>query len=151
MASAKGICFALQKPLITLNTLTLMAHAAKGQLENKVLSFGYLVPMIDARRNEVFTAVYDADMKVCMNARPLILHEEAYADFSDKDIFFFGDGSVKWRPQCHLPRAFFIDIHVMAADMNTLTEQAFIHNDFAVLSSAIPFYGKEFYSTATRN
>lgn len=151
LASAKGICFAMQKPLITINTLTLMAYVAGCQLKKNNMPYTYLAPMIDARRDEVFTAVYDADLNLIMQPHALILNEHSYRDFNNVRICFFGDGSVKWQSQCNLSNTFFTDIQMKASMMHFLTEQAFIQNMFASLPSAVPFYGKEFYTTSKRN
>ncbi|MFN5333902.1 MAG: tRNA (adenosine(37)-N6)-threonylcarbamoyltransferase complex dimerization subunit type 1 TsaB [Bacteroidota bacterium] len=151
LASAKGICFALQKPLITINTLTIMAYAAREQLIRDSIQCDYLVPMIDARRNEVFTAAYDLNLNFVIEPQPLILNEDSYNDLMHGSINFFGDGATKWRPQCSLSKAIFSDIHVTASMMSVLTEQAFNKKNFAPLHSTIPYYGKEFYTTAVRN
>jgi tRNA threonylcarbamoyladenosine biosynthesis protein TsaB len=151
LASAKGICFAIQKPLITINTLTLMAHVATRQLENTNMPCAYLAPMIDARRNEVFTAVYDTDLNFMMQPQALVLNENSYKNFHHDRICFFGDGSIKWQPQCSQSNALFTDIQITASLMHDLTEQAFTQNRFASLASAVPFYGKEFYTTSNRN
>jgi tRNA threonylcarbamoyladenosine biosynthesis protein TsaB len=151
LASAKGICFALQKPLIAINTLTIMAYAAREQLIRDHIQCDFLAPMIDARRNEVFTAVYDLHLNLVTEPQPLILSEDSYGDLKNKCISFFGDGSTKWRTQCSLSKAIFSDIHVTASMMGVLTEQAFNTKNFASLHSTIPYYGKEFYTTSARN
>jgi tRNA threonylcarbamoyladenosine biosynthesis protein TsaB len=151
MASAKGICFAIQKPLITLNTLTIMAHAAGEQLRKSNIQYRYLSPMIDARRNEVYTAVYDSHLNCIMHPQALILNELSYSDFKNDCICFFGDGSTKWQSQCVYSNAIFSNIEIKASMMRVLTEVAFTQHQFAQLSTAVPFYGKEFYTTSHRN
>ena len=151
LASAKGICFAIQKPLITLNTLKLMAYAAREQLVNSRTQYKYLAPMIDARRNEVFTAVYDFELHHIIPPQPLVLDEYAFNEVYNEHICFFGDGSIKWKPQCKIPNALFTDIQITASKMCDLTEQAFDQKQFSALSSTVPFYGKEFYTTSVRN
>ena len=149
LASAKGICFAINKPLITINTLKMMAYSSRFMMHDHHEFF--LAPMIDARRNEVFTAVYDQNLTTCMKPQALILSEASYIEFADQKICFFGDGSVKWQDQCKISNAIFSELSFSASDMNALTMEAYIGQIFAPLSSAVPFYGKDFYSTMPRN
>lgn len=149
LASAKGICFAGNKPLITINTLHIMADVCRGTiLNNKDI---YIAPMIDARRNEVFTGVYDYDLNIMMAPQAMILHDQSYADLTNKPVYFLGDGSIKWRNQCTMQHAIFTEVSVTASSMSSLTDQAYKCREFASLQSSAPFYGKEFYSTAGRN
>jgi tRNA threonylcarbamoyladenosine biosynthesis protein TsaB len=149
LASAKGICFAANKPLITINTLHIMADVCRNTLlyNQDIL----MAPMIDARRNEVFTAVYDLKLNIKMPPQAMILHDQSYQEFAHNGICFFGDGSIKWRNQCEMPNAIFAELSFSASSMITLAEEAFLRKEFASLHSSAPFYGKEFYSTAVRN
>ena len=142
MATAKGICYALNKPLITLNTLLVMAYAAKD--ENADL----FCPMIDARRMEVFTAIYTKDLRTIREPAAIELNEKSFDDeLKSNSICFFGNGSDKFRSIIKHPQAFFSDIKMDAASMISLSERKFAEKDFADLAYAEPLYLKEFYTT----
>ena len=141
MATAKGICFALNKPLISLNTLLVMANAAKD--ENADL----LCPMIDARRMEVFTAIYTKGLEVVKDPVAITLNENSFAEyFTNNSICFFGNGSKKFNAIEKSSQAFFSDIKSDASSMISLSEKSFTEKTFADLAYAEPLYLKEFYT-----
>lgn len=95
LATAKGLCFALDIPLITYNSLELMALTVKESVKE---SNAYYCPMIDARRMEVFTAVYDSHLKVRMKPVAMVLDESSFSTFTpDHKIIFSGNGCDKFR------------------------------------------------------
>jgi len=143
MATAKGICYALNKPLITLNTLMVMANAAKKE------SADLLCPMIDARRMEVFTAIYSKDLETIKEPAATELNEKSFdQELSTNSICFFGNGSNKFRAIKKNEQAFFSDIRMDASSMVLLSENRFGKKDFADLAYAEPLYLKEFYTPA---
>ena len=143
MATAKGICFALNKPLISLNTLLVMANAAKD--ENADL----LCPMIDARRMEVFTAIYTKELQIVKEPVAITLNENSFTEyFSNNSVCFFGNGSNKFQAIEKNPQAFFRDIKTDASSMISLSEISFTEKKFADLAYAEPLYLKEFYTPA---
>jgi len=92
LSSAKGLCFALNKPLILLNTLEVMALASIEQPENSTL----FCPMIDARRMEVFTALYDRNLSVVIAPCAMVLDNQSFIDkLANNKIVFSGSGSSK--------------------------------------------------------
>ena len=143
MATAKGICFALNKPLISLNTLLVMANSAineRGDL---------LSPMIDARRMEVFTAIYTKELEIVKAPVAITLNENSFAEYlSNNSICFFGNGSNKFQAIEKSPQAFFRDIKTAASSMISLSEISFTEKKFADLAYAEPLYLKEFYTPA---
>jgi tRNA threonylcarbamoyladenosine biosynthesis protein TsaB len=144
MATAKGICYALQKPLITLNTLLVMANAAKN--ENADL----LCPMIDARRMEVFTALYSKTLEPIKQPVAMTVDEKSFdEELVLNTICFFGNGSDKFHQIKNNSRAIFKDLNVDASSMIELAEGRFQQMKFADLAYAEPLYLKEFY-TPTR-
>lgn len=145
MASAKGLCYALNKPLISISTLLCMA-AATGEAVHPELKVSdcRIVPMIDARRNEVFTAVYDAELNMLASPFACILHEDAFAAFSDKKLVFSGGGSVKWKSQCKQRDCYFPEIDFNASCMATIAKEKFDSSEFTPVEVAVPFYLKEF-------
>jgi tRNA threonylcarbamoyladenosine biosynthesis protein TsaB len=103
MATAKGLCYVLKIPLIVENTLKVMAYAAHKELQlsqPKTSTLKYLlVPMIDARRMEVFTAVYDGELKEIMPPTALVLSDASFAGINaGKQLVCFGNGSSKFQP-----------------------------------------------------
>ena len=156
MATAKGLCFALGIPLITENTLKVMAYAAtvqsfpngdeyriKAGLKNGTL----LSPMIDARRMEVFTALYDLGLNIVENPAALILDADSFnKELENNSILFLGNGSAKWKPVCNHPHAFFSDVNQTAEHLAPLAEVLFLQEKFADLAYEEPVYLKEFYS-----
>jgi len=142
MATAKGLCYALQVPLITLGTLEIMATAAKQ------VSTELVCPMIDARRMEVFTAVYDKAGNAVVAPRNLVLDAASYADILEKNsITFFGNGSTKWKQLAQSSQAHFEDILFSARDMIELAADHYHRNSFTDLAYSEPTYIKEFFTT----
>jgi tRNA threonylcarbamoyladenosine biosynthesis protein TsaB len=143
MATAKGICYALNKPLISLNTLLVLANAAKKE------STDLLCPMIDARRMEVFTAIYTKDLKIVKEPAVLTLTENSFDKYLlNNSICFFGNGSNKYSTIKKHERATFSDIQTDATSMIELSEKKFYEKEFADLAYAEPLYLKEFYTPA---
>lgn len=144
MASAKGICYALNKQLITLNTLLVMANAAKDEETD------LLCPMIDARRMEVFTALYTKSLELVKEPAAITLHENSFVEeLTSNSICFFGNGSDKFHKIKSNGSAVFKNIDFDAASMISLAERKFQKKEFANLAYVEPLYLKEFY-TPTR-
>lgn len=143
MATAKGICYALNKPLIIINTLEVMANAARNE------NADWLCPMIDARRMEVFTAIYNKDLEVIKVPAAIELNENSFTEELKKSsICFFGNGSNKFRSMIENPNALFSDVFVDAVAIVSLAEKKHMLNEFADLAYAEPIYLKEFYTPA---
>ncbi len=158
MATAKGLCYALSIPLIAENTLKVMAYAgreqffASGSRPEATSHPGQLstlfCPMIDARRMEVFTGLYDLDLDEIMPPAALILEKSSFnKELENNSILFLGNGSAKWKPLCDgRPHAGFVDVEHSAEHLAPLAERAFIQENFANLAYEEPVYLKEFYS-----
>jgi len=143
MSTAKGICYALKKPLISLNTLLVMANTAKHENVN------LLCPMIDARRMEVFAAVYAKDLTIVKEPAAITLNEDSFDEYlSNNSICFFGNGSHKFRIIKKHEKAIFSDVRADASSMISLSEKKFAEKEFADLAYAEPLYMKEFYTPA---
>ncbi|MGZ5285888.1 MAG: tRNA (adenosine(37)-N6)-threonylcarbamoyltransferase complex dimerization subunit type 1 TsaB [Flavisolibacter sp.] len=141
MSAAKGLCYALNIPLITINTLEQMAWAAGDQ--DKAL----LCPMIDARRMEVFTALFDESFDVILPATNKILDASSFSERLDQQkIFFFGNGSEKFKAVTTHQNARFGDITTTAQHMLPLVVKKLKRGEYADLAYAEPFYGKDFHS-----
>ncbi len=95
---AKGICYALDIPLINVPTLQAMAASVRMQLSQEETNF-YLIPLLDARRMEVYTAVYDDKLNEVSSTHAKVMEEEAFSSyFSEQRVFFLGDGVEKVTP-----------------------------------------------------
>lgn len=149
LATAKGMCYALNIPLITLGTLDIMAFVAHQSLTDQAEDY-LIAPMIDARRNEVFTAVFDTKMQTILTPQALILTEESYYAFLTKPVYFIGDGALKWASQCKHVNAFFPPLQWNAADMIKMSEEAYLQGVFTAPETTTPFYGKEYYSSPAK-
>ena len=146
MASAKGLCYALSKPLITLSTLEVLTVSAIRQLTHRPSDDGALFcPMIDARRMEVFTAVYDRQLDTQLSPLALILDEYSFKDLLiNTPILFFGSGAPKWKAICQSTNASFETVSILPEAMSHLSNVYFSTKQFADIAYCEPFYLKEF-------
>ncbi len=143
MSTAKGICYALGVPLICLNTLKIMAHATNYYISSSQL----LCPMLDARRLEVFSALYDYLLNELIPPCPVILEKDSFSDWLNKyEIVFFGNGSNKWKDMVQHDNAIFKDSFYTPPDIAGMSYAAFQKAAFSDLAYAEPFYLKEFYT-----
>ena len=143
MAAAKGFCYALQIPLLTENTLKVMAFAAKEQVPASNL----LCPMIDARRLEVFTTVYNYDLMELMPTTAMIIDENSFSTYlAHHELSFFGGGSYKCKPIITAPSAAFIEINYHAGYLGILSFLRYLQQEFTGLAYSEPAYTKEFYT-----
>jgi tRNA threonylcarbamoyladenosine biosynthesis protein TsaB len=147
MATAKGFCYALKRPLITVSTLQVMLQAALSS--NEFNDDGQLFcPMIDARRMEVFTAIYNNKKEVMLSPTAMLLDTSAFNEWlSNYSIVFFGSGSEKSKGILKHKNAVFVKFSSNAKNLGVLAEQLFIKKDFADIAYAEPNYTKDFYST----
>ena len=149
MATAKGICYALKIPLITVNTLKVMAYAAREQYsaENEAGPVLYC-PMIDARRMEVFTAVYDMQLHEVMEPTACVLNDSTFKEaLNNAVVIFFGSGSAKWKHLCNDTNARFIETKIsLVSHLGKLATGLYFERKFADLAYENPVYLKEFYS-----
>ncbi len=144
MASAKGLCYALHKPLIAVNSLEVLAVAAV-QLLPEVDDAVLLCPMMDARRMEVFTAIYKNDLTAQLAPCALILNESSFSEYLlNNKILFFGNGSSKWATVCSHPNAHFKNIENRPQALSELANKSFSKKTFADIAYSEPFYLKDF-------
>jgi tRNA threonylcarbamoyladenosine biosynthesis protein TsaB len=150
MASAKGLCYALQIPLITVGTLTLMAASAMAQLAPTPPGCLFC-PMIDARRMEVFTAIFTEKLEEAMPPTALVLETGSLADaFRGQPVYCFGSGSEKFRPICPPGVAFLGNFNISMPVFAQLSFQLFENQQFSSTAYAEPAYNKAFFSTQKR-
>lgn len=150
-SSAKGLCYALQIPLIASSTTEVMSAGALQLINEQTEKPGNFVlcPLIDARRMEVFTAVYSSDLKEITANSAMILEPASFSELLQKDpVYFFGNGADKWKNICRHPNARFIDVLWDAKDMIHLANTSFNNSSFTSLAYSVPDYGKDFHTNA---
>jgi len=147
LASAKGICYALNKPLITIGSLPLMAMAAIKNYGSDNKTVPLFCPMIDARRMEVFTAVYNSSLNEIFPAQAVILNHESFvATLLQNKIVFFGNGALKFQTLTNHPNALFSTIYNSYQALCEGAYLMFMQKEFTDLAYSEPLYLKEFYS-----
>jgi tRNA threonylcarbamoyladenosine biosynthesis protein TsaB len=145
VSSAKGICFALNKPLIATDTLESLARQL--QIEE-----GYIVPMLDARRMEVYSAVYDSKFNLHREIQAEILTEESYAALLHSGkVYFIGNGVEKTKSLIQHPNAVFIESKLPSAnEMGLLSELKYKISDTEDVAYFEPYYLKDFIALKKR-
>lgn len=150
LSEAKGLAYAMDVPLIGVDTLQLMAVSV--MFSHDVEEGALFAPMIDARRMEVYTGVYDLALDTLMAPAPLILDENSYAEYlAPGPVLFFGNGSDKAREVITHPNARFIEgVKPLAVDMLALADRDFRAGRFLDLAYSVPTYLKDFQATRPR-
>lgn len=148
MASAKGLCYALNIPLITINTLEVIGLSSINREKDM---HAFYCPMIDARRMEVFTAVYNYQLSEIIKPCSMILNE---GDFNEllktNKIYFSGSGAIKFKDITNNKDALFVIGEPTTNAMAQLSYQSFANKNFADVLYASPVYLKEFYTLIPR-
>lgn len=153
LSLAKGLAFSLGVPLIGVSTLQILAVKAMFR------SFDWqgdelLVPMIDARRMEVFTAPYDFALNALAEPAPMILDGHSFSDLLDsgRQLYFMGDGAEKAKKVISHPNAHWIDgLLPQAKDMMALAEKALREQRFIDIAYSTPEYLKAYQTTTPKN
>jgi len=155
MAAAKGFCYALKIPLILQNTLSLMAESMIPVAEEKR---ALICPLIDARRDEVFTALYQLDtsnqlstincqLSTILPPQALILDKTAFElQLAKNPIVFFGSGAAKWEKISNSPNALFWPQQSIIQAFARLAHRDFTSKIWADPVYSEPVYLKEFFS-----
>ena len=143
LSSIKGFCYALDKPLVSINTLKILAISALENIDDKDF---ILCPMIDARRMEVYTKSFDHNLNELSNDQAIILEKDTFDNYKDKKVYFFGDGSDKFKKIVSRKNFIFLaNISPESKFMGQLSYDKFINRNFEDLSSFEPNYIKDFY------
>ena len=151
-STAKGVCYGREIPLIAIPTTKIMAVPVlfRDDLPEDAL----LCPMIDARRNEVYTTVYDRALNTLMETRAEVVTPDSFAEFLDKQpVYFFGDGAAKCSTIITHKNAHFLDKHQhpLAKWMMPLSERAWLDEKFEDIAYFEPFYLKNFIATKSKD
>ena len=151
VSTAKGMCYGMDIPLIAVSTLQLMAISTLNQMTEKEDNI-LLCPMIDARRMEVYAALFNSEGTICREIAPDIVDETTYQDFlATKKVYFFGNGSDKCKSIISHENAVFLDdIHPLAYNMIPLALDAYSKKLFVDTAYFEPFYLKEFQTTTPK-
>ena len=149
---AKGVCYGRNVPLISLPTLEVLCVPVLLYHE-EVEDDALLVPMIDARRMEVYAAVYDRSLRVVRPIQADIVDADTYREYLDRGpVYFFGDGAEKTKTVIQHPNARFIDgINPLGKYMFPLAERKFMRGEFADVAYSEPFYLKEFEAKPSKD
>ena len=147
VSTAKGICYAADLPLMAIDTLEAMAYGMKEKLGSQIGENDLLVPMIDARRMEVYAAIFDANLNKIEDTAALVIDENSFADMrKNHRLWLFGDGAPKLgklfenQPDISIVDGF----KPSAAFMRPLAEKALLNKDFVDVAYFEPFYLKDF-------
>ena len=139
VSAAKGLCFALDKPLISISTLEALARQVKTEE-------GLIVPMLDARRMEVYSAVFDANYNTVRNIEAQILDEQSFATYLEKGkVHFIGNGVDKTKTLITHKNAVFIENKLPSAnEMSFIAFNKYKKNDIEDVAYFEPYYLKDF-------
>jgi tRNA threonylcarbamoyladenosine biosynthesis protein TsaB len=151
VSTAKGICYAAQKPLIAVSTL--QALALGFTKSHPIAGNELLCPMLDARRMEVYSAFFNSKLEMIREVSADIVDNESYTDLlKDKSIHFFGSGAEKCREVLqHANASVYGNFDASAAFMSELSEAAFNKGTFVDVAYFEPFYLKEFVAVISKN
>ncbi len=138
-STAKGLCYSLDIPLIAISTLKAMALGI-----SKNYDFPLYCPMIDARRMEVFSGMYDSENNEIREVDADVVDVNTYAEYLKNEVLFFGDGALKCADIISNENANFIECYPSAKDIRTLAFQKYSNNDFEDVAYFEPFYLKDF-------
>ncbi|MBR0036361.1 MAG: tRNA (adenosine(37)-N6)-threonylcarbamoyltransferase complex dimerization subunit type 1 TsaB [Bacteroidales bacterium] len=155
VSEAKGLAFGLQKPLIGVSTLQALCCRVmfNPMIEEDMENGGLYCPMIDARRMEVYTALYDRALNEIKPISAQVIDENFLHDeLEQHPIWFFGDGADKCKDIIRHPNAHFVPgIRVMASDMMSLAIKAYNQGKFDDVAYFVPFYLKDFVASKSKN
>jgi tRNA threonylcarbamoyladenosine biosynthesis protein TsaB len=151
VSTAKGLCFGAKKPLLAVGTLdTLVAQFLYNPEQSEGSQYKYIIPMIDARRMEVYAAVFEG-MKQITETAPAIIDENSFTEYLEQGpCLFIGDGAGKCADVIKHPNAQFCQCHPNAASMLAPALEAYNEKRFEDVAYFEPFYLKEFVATVSK-
>jgi tRNA threonylcarbamoyladenosine biosynthesis protein TsaB len=145
VSAAKGLCYALNIPMIALDTLSVLAH----QIQIKE---GLIIPMIDARRMEVYSAIFDSQYQKIIETKAEIITEESFNTY-DETIYFIGDSATKCKEVLKQSNHIFMEeiVYPSSKDMAKLSFKKYQENDFVDVAYFEPLYLKDFVATTPKS
>jgi len=157
VSTAKGLCYAKDIPLISINTLQSMAFGLIQKVTQEDLTIpnfnqSILAPMIDARRMEVYSAFFDSEGEFLRDVKAEIIDQNSYKDvLKSKQMIFFGNGSGKITETIQARNTIFLpDFCASAIDMSQLSERFYTQGKFEDVAYFEPFYLKDFVATTPK-
>jgi tRNA threonylcarbamoyladenosine biosynthesis protein TsaB len=144
VSAAKGLCFALDIPLIAVDTLQVLASQAK-------VSCGFIIPMLDARRMEVYSAIFTPNFKNKRVVQAEIITENSFEDLQET-LYFVGDCAEKCKPFLNKENFIFLEEikYPSAKEMSLLSFEKYQKNDFVDVAYFEPYYLKDFMITVSK-
>ena len=151
LSTAKGVCFGRNLPLIAVPTLKVLSTPLL--LHEELPEDALLCPMLDARRMEVYTALYDRALRPVVDVHAAVIAEDSFAEqLAERRVYFFGGGAAKCKDLLVHPNANFVDdVRPLARHMFPLAEMAFLRGQFEDVAYFTPFYLKEFVPGVAKN
>jgi tRNA threonylcarbamoyladenosine biosynthesis protein TsaB len=144
VSTAKGLAFGANIPLLSMCTLDILVDSIEDRPS-------YIVPMIDARRMEVYTAVYSADGKRLTEVEAKVIDPDSFAEYlAQGEVLFVGDGALKCKEVIGHPNARFQEVFPLARHMAKGAQKAFGGGKFENLAYFEPFYLKDFIATVSK-
>lgn len=142
VSSAKGLCYALEKPLISVPTLESLAHQVSAKT-------GVIIPMLDARRMEVYSAVFNSEFQEIRETQAQILESDTFQNYLEKGkVYFIGNGVEKTKDLIAHPNAIFVEGKLPSAEnMSALAFSKYKKGDFEDVAYFEPYYLKDFVTT----
>ena len=151
VSMAKGVCYGRKLQLIALPTLQLLSVPVLLQHDD-LPEDALLCPMIDARRMEVYCALYTRALRTMQQTQAMVIDEQSFADvLAEHPVYFFGNGSEKCKSLLNHPNAHFFDnVRPLAKYMAPLAERAHANGQFEDVAYFEPFYLKDFVATVSK-
>ena len=148
VSTAKGLCYALDIPLLAINTLEAMASGLESEID--LHESDLLIPMIDARRMEVYTCIFQKDFKVIELVSAKIVDVDSFNQFKNHQLLLFGDGAEKFKELfAEQSNIRFIDFENSAKYLNALACRKLLNRETEDVAYFEPFYLKEFVVTTS--
>lgn len=146
VSAAKGLCYALEIPLIAISTLEALAHQFN-------IEEGVIIPMLDARRMEVYSAVFDSNYNQIRDTEAQILEVASFKEYLDNGkVYFIGNGVEKTKSLITHPNAVFIENKLPSAkEMGKLAYKKHLKSEFENVAYFEPFYLKDFISLTVKS
>ena len=146
VSTAKGVCYAADLPLMAIDTLEAMAYGMRAKLGAMLLPGDLLVPMIDARRMEVYCSVFDASLKRVADTQALVVDADSFKEYEGHRLWLFGDGAPKLKPLFEGNASIQVveGFKPSAAFMRDLADRALKAGDLVDVAYFEPFYLKDF-------
>jgi tRNA threonylcarbamoyladenosine biosynthesis protein TsaB len=145
VSSAKGLCYGLNIPLISTETLLTLAYACREKIKQQIQGGDILIPMLDARRMEVYSQIFDTQLNTVRAIQAEIIDENSFAEYTQQQVFLFGDGALKCAETLNRDNIQIVaDIHPSARYMIGFAHEKFLAQQFEDVAYFEPFYLKDF-------